>query len=910
MTNLVPQTDLTALLAMPQVDAQKTAAQMMALMSGMAAEKENIDSMTTMLEKQPWYKKCIKTITGKNKATVKEISEHKDKIMSYTSSALAQLYENSKIEQQQIIALGEAVNSVNGQLAATNYELLKTQSAVVNLRNELVQSITGLANALNEKITSVDNFHTLITEIEHGIYDYGNVIASIFTVIAQIDRRTAGDERKLDLINKAMTDKGYLNDDEHSLREYMQMVADLPEETAGSDYYEFYCLTDNTYAAMFAELMQSYVFLPKLEKKSKKVDKVIYGILESYDADPDTPFTTNDLYDYFIEGKKDYLTSIQDANVIETTAVEQPQAQIAAETTADAPAPDAQAPFMPEATETAAEPAAEKTETVTDTATAVKSETVTAADTKPAVESEPDAPTPFMPETKEAATEPAAEPVQPGADETAGLEDLVIDSILQIQSGETYEISNKTVRFARSVTCDGTLSLKNCVVYYNDTNAGGTVKLSGSAKVCAENCTFICCGYSSELFFIHGDYYSSAVFTNCVFNDCMYFVGCRELSISRCTLNNCAGSFAYVDSIMAKDIKILNTRMPDFIVLPADKEDDDEDDDDNVKKSSSQEWRAVIDAYNGGTITDAYIEASDAYNSAQKAVGRYNYYFSGGQELKNSKFVNCNSCFYGFDTVEKCQFEKCGYHRFLSRADSISGCKFTDCNGPLLYYCNKVSFCEFINCTNYSAEIYARDSFFFTEEYKSLISFNNVSSGCTGLSNCCFENTDAFYGFIVHVGHDGETLYKNDSYHLRVKNCDFINCRTRRSSGAVIKTYYTVRKKDVGAIINSEKTVDKTCVDISECKGLDSIKIVDDDDILEAEDVFTVTGRGTVLTGTLKNRSISLGSKIYVNGNFSVIKGIEHQHKIVDRAEPGDEVGILTDLKRDEVKSGSTVYLV
>ncbi len=910
MTNLITQEDLNALLKMPQVDAQKTAAQMMALMSGMAAEKENIDSMTTMLEKQPWYKKCIKTITGKNKATVKEISEHKDKIMSYTSNALAYLYENNKIEQQQIIALGEAVNSVNGQLAATNYELLKTQAALNDLKTELISSISGLANALNEKIISVGNYDLLLEEIKDGDYNSDNVIESIFRVIAQIDRHTAADKRKLKKLKDKLTKKGYLNDKEQMLKYYMHLVAALPDDIAWTIYYEFYCLTDNTYAAMFAELMQSYVFLPKLEKKSKKVDKIIDGILEIYDADPDTPFTTNDLYDYFIESKIDYLTSIQDANVVETTAVEQPQAQIAAETTADAPAPDALAPFMPEATETAAEPAAEKTETVTDTATAGKTETETAADTVPAVESEPDAPAPFMPETKEAAAEPAAEPAQPGADETAGLEDLVIDSILQIPSGETYEISNKTVRFARSVTCDGTLSLKNCVVYYNDTNANGTVKLSFSAKICAENCTFICCGYSSELYFIHGDY-GSAVFTNCVFNDCMYFVECRELSISSCTLNNCAGSFAYVYSIEAKDIKILNTKMPDFIDLPAD--DYDNDDDDDEDDDDGQFWGAVIYAGNG-TITGAYVEASDAFNSAQKAVGRYNSYFCGGKKffhgesiLRNSKFVNCNSCFDRFSIVKECQFEKCGYHRFLSRASDISGCKFTDCNGPLLYDCRNVSFCEFINCTNYSAGIYARNFISVDGRYISIISSLSVSSGCTKLSNCCFENTDAFDGFIVHVGSDGETLSKNDEYHLSVENCDFINCRTRRSSGAVIKTYYRVWKKKSAL---STKTVDETCVDISECKGLDSIKIVDDDDILEVEDVFKITGRGTVLTGTVQNKSISTGSRICVNGNLTMIKGIEHQSKIVDRAEPGDEVGILIDLKKNEVNRGDVVYLV
>lgn len=120
MTSIVPTTDINTLLVMSPTEIGKTTAQMTALLSEMATEKGHIDSLVGMLEKQPWYKKCILTIIGKNKATVAEIQQHKDKIASYTSSALAQLYENNKIEQQQIIFLGEAINSVNGQLAATN----------------------------------------------------------------------------------------------------------------------------------------------------------------------------------------------------------------------------------------------------------------------------------------------------------------------------------------------------------------------------------------------------------------------------------------------------------------------------------------------------------------------------------------------------------------------------------------------------------------------------------------------------------------------------------------------------------------------------------------------------------------------------------------------------------------------
>ena len=193
-----------------------------------------------------------------------------------------------------------------------------------------MQSITGLANALNEKITSVDNFHMLITEIEQGMYDYDNVIASLFAVIAQIDRRMASDDRKMNILQNALAKKGYLNDDERPLFEYMNMVAALPENVAGTVYYEFFCLNGNNYADMFTLLMDRYDFLPKMEKKSKKVDMMIREICDNLNEDSDTTFSTNEIYEYFIESKKDYLLSIQEAKVVgvEANVVNAPAQEI------------------------------------------------------------------------------------------------------------------------------------------------------------------------------------------------------------------------------------------------------------------------------------------------------------------------------------------------------------------------------------------------------------------------------------------------------------------------------------------------------------------------------------------------------------------------------------------------------
>ena len=94
----------------------------------------------------------------------------------------------------------------------------------------------------------------------------------------------------------------------------MTLVSKIPDDLAGSIYYEFFCLTGNQYDEMFAELMERYVFLPKMEKKSKKTEMIIKEICEKNHEDAETLFSTKEIYDYFIEGKKDYLFSIGENN--------------------------------------------------------------------------------------------------------------------------------------------------------------------------------------------------------------------------------------------------------------------------------------------------------------------------------------------------------------------------------------------------------------------------------------------------------------------------------------------------------------------------------------------------------------------------------------------------------------------
>lgn len=77
------------------------------------------------------------------------------------------------------------------------------------------------------------------------------------------------------------------------------------------------------------------------------------------------------------------------------------------------------------------------------------------------------------------------------------------------------------------------------------------------------------------------------------------------------------------------------------------------------------------------------------------------------------------------------------------------------------------------------------------------------------------------------------------------------------------------------------------------------------------EDVFKISGRGTVVTGTIQDISICIGDQLMVldeDGNILetdvAIKGIEKFHKLVNNAEPGEAVGILLGAEQKTVRKG------
>ena len=75
------------------------------------------------------------------------------------------------------------------------------------------------------------------------------------------------------------------------------------------------------------------------------------------------------------------------------------------------------------------------------------------------------------------------------------------------------------------------------------------------------------------------------------------------------------------------------------------------------------------------------------------------------------------------------------------------------------------------------------------------------------------------------------------------------------------------------------------------------------------EDVFTITGRGTVVTGRVESGSVQINDTVLINGSRPVVvTGIEMFRKTLDVAVAGDNCGLLLrNITRDEISQGDVL---
>jgi elongation factor Tu len=97
----------------------------------------------------------------------------------------------------------------------------------------------------------------------------------------------------------------------------------------------------------------------------------------------------------------------------------------------------------------------------------------------------------------------------------------------------------------------------------------------------------------------------------------------------------------------------------------------------------------------------------------------------------------------------------------------------------------------------------------------------------------------------------------------------------------------------------------------------DPVRDIEKPFLMAIEDVFTITGRGTVATGRVERGVVKVGDEVEIVGihdtRKTVVTGVEMFRKLLDQAQAGDNVGVLlrgvarTDIERGQVlcKPGS-----
>jgi elongation factor Tu len=92
----------------------------------------------------------------------------------------------------------------------------------------------------------------------------------------------------------------------------------------------------------------------------------------------------------------------------------------------------------------------------------------------------------------------------------------------------------------------------------------------------------------------------------------------------------------------------------------------------------------------------------------------------------------------------------------------------------------------------------------------------------------------------------------------------------------------------------------------------DPERVLDKPFLMPVEDVFSITGRGTVATGRVEQGVINVGDEVEIVGirepTKTTVTGVEMFRKLLDRGEAGDNIGaLLRGTKREDIERGQVL---
>jgi elongation factor Tu len=105
-------------------------------------------------------------------------------------------------------------------------------------------------------------------------------------------------------------------------------------------------------------------------------------------------------------------------------------------------------------------------------------------------------------------------------------------------------------------------------------------------------------------------------------------------------------------------------------------------------------------------------------------------------------------------------------------------------------------------------------------------------------------------------------------------------------------------------------------MDACDTQITEPVRMTDRPFLMPIEDVFTITGRGTVATGRIERGVINTGNPVEIIGMMkegekpivSTVTGVEMFRKILDRGQAGDNAGLLLrGIEKDQIRRGMVI---
>ena len=279
---IVPENDLSFMLQQTESDTNTMIAGMLSLINAN-------ESLNEGLQNQSWCKRMFNTILGKNKATAAEIRENHDKLNAYVVQAVGELYNRNKICSQIMVSLGLQITQL------------------YNSHLELKSMLYALTSKLNEKIESVDNYHTLLQEIDEGIYGDEPNISGLLSVISQIDSRMISDSKKMQLLERKLSNKGLLTEKYTlSIKDFVFEITNMLNDNLGIVYADLQLYQSEYIIVDLAiDAIELWNLLPAANRKVLKKQTIIDKILSEAGVDDSVEISMYEIYDEIVALRRD-----------------------------------------------------------------------------------------------------------------------------------------------------------------------------------------------------------------------------------------------------------------------------------------------------------------------------------------------------------------------------------------------------------------------------------------------------------------------------------------------------------------------------------------------------------------------------------------------------------------------------